>query len=114
MDWFSHPWCFVANPLTFNRGYPSQEITLQSNRILVVFPLRESCLVHAKKPGKVLLVQIDMLSQKAELLTAKPVRFLKDGNSRDVHQFVHLKQDRVHVAAFPALNELDIQKDEIA
>ena len=55
-----------------------------------------------------------MLSQKAELLTAKPVRFLKDGNSRDVHQFVHLEQDRVHVAAFPALNELDIQEDEIA
>jgi hypothetical protein len=69
---------FVAG----NHDSSGQEVTLQFNRALVVFPLRESCLVHAEQPGKLLLTQIKMLSQKTELLTAKPVSFLKDGNSR--------------------------------
>jgi hypothetical protein len=67
-----------------NHDSSGQEITLQSNRVLVVFPLRESRLVHAKQPGKLLLAQIDMLSQKTQLFTAKPVRFLKNGNSPEV------------------------------
>jgi hypothetical protein len=74
----------VVSGVLFAGNYDSsgQEVTLQSNGVLVVFPLRESCLVHAKQPGKLRLVQIDMLSQKTELFTAKPIRFLKNGNSR--------------------------------
>jgi outer membrane immunogenic protein len=92
---------FVAG----NHDSSGQEVTLQSNGVLVVFPLRESRLVYAKQPGKLRLAQIHMLSQKTKLLTAKPVRFLKDGHSCDVHQLVHLEQDGVHVAAFSTLND---------
>lgn len=32
----------------------------------------------------------------------------------DVHQFVYLVQNAVNVAAFPALDELDVAKDHLA